>query len=79
MALAYGYTQKPIFIDKFRPVTSFFLQQLPEDLIAYWDLTFTSGTQPRDSSASAIAVCGMLEGLPHLPEGPESEGLGRFV
>ena len=33
----------------------------------YWDLEFTSGDEPRDSSASAIAACGMLEMAPHLP------------
>ena len=42
-------------------VTDYFLAHLPEDMAAYWDLYFMEGEEPRDSSASAIAVCGILE------------------
>ncbi len=42
-------------------VTDYFLAHLPADLAAYWDLYFRDGNEPRDSSASAIAVCGILE------------------
>jgi unsaturated chondroitin disaccharide hydrolase len=42
---------------------------LPEDHVAYWDFDapVLPGT-PRDSSASAIAACGMLEIVGHLAE-----------
>lgn len=46
---------------KWKGVTDYFLTHLPEDLAAYWDFYFMDGEEPRDSSASAIAVCGILE------------------
>lgn len=62
IALSYGYTKKPEYLDLFRNVTDFFLKSLPEDMVPYWDLEFKEGTeQPRDSSSASIAACGMLE------------------
>ena len=51
----------------FRDVTDYFIEHLPEDLIPYWDFDFDTGsTEPRDSSSSAIAICGIYEMLPYL-------------
>ena len=52
-----------------RNVVYYMLNNLPEDLIPYWDYVFTSGEQPRDASAAAIAVCGLLDMAEMLPEG----------
>ena len=42
---------------------------MPEDLVPYWDFDFDTGsTEPRDSSASAIAICGILEMSRYLDE-----------
>lgn len=61
-ALAYRYTKNEKYFDIFKRLTAFFLEHLPEDQLPYWDFDFTTGSdEPRDSSASAIAVCGMLE------------------
>jgi unsaturated chondroitin disaccharide hydrolase len=49
-------------------LTNYFLNRLPDDLVCYWDLDFTQGEQPRDSSAAAIAVCGLLELADALPK-----------
>lgn len=39
-----------------------FLDLLPEDQVPFWDMIFTDGSdEPRDSSAGAIAVCGLVE------------------
>ncbi|MGO1384772.1 MAG: glycoside hydrolase family 88 protein [Arachnia sp.] len=39
-----------------------FLDLLPEDSVPFWDMIFTDGSdQPRDSSAGAIAACGLME------------------
>ncbi len=69
MAAAYRYTKDPEYIDLFYSVADYFLDNLPDNLIPYWDLEFTSWTaeqlekdpQPLDSSAASIAACGMLE------------------
>ena len=62
MALAYKYTEREEYIQKFRDVTDFFLAHLPKDMVPLWDLELTDGdAQPRDSSSASIAVCGMLE------------------
>ena len=68
-SIAYSYTQNQEFMDAQRDITYYMLNHLPEDLIPYWDYTFTSGNEPRDTSAVAIAVCGMLDMAEMLPEG----------
>lgn len=68
-ALAYKFLREDDYVDIFRRVTDYFLDHLPKDKIPYWDFDFTDGSnEPRDSSASAIAVCGMLEMSKYLPE-----------
>ena len=43
-------------------VVDYFESHLPSDGMPYWDLVFGDGSgEPRDSSALAIAACGMLE------------------
>lgn len=61
-ALAYRYTGRKEYIEDFKHVTGYFLEHLPEDLVPYWDLEFSDGSdEPRDSSSASIAACGMLE------------------
>ena len=58
IALSYRYLKNPEYVDLFCRVTDYFIEHLPEDLVPYWDFDFDTGsTEPRDSSASAIAVC----------------------
>lgn len=67
IALSYHYLRDESYIDLFVRVTDFFIRHLPEDLIPYWDFDFDTGSgEPRDSSAAAIAVCGMLEMAKYL-------------
>ena len=66
--IAYSYVKEDFLVDIHKDVTYFMLNKLPEDLIPYWDYDFTSGDQPRDSSASAISICGMLEMCKMLPD-----------
>lgn len=66
-AMAYRYVRKEEYVEIFEKVSKFFLEHLPTDLIPYWDFDFDDGsTEPRDSSAAAIAVCGMLEMAKYL-------------
>ena len=61
-AISYRYTKRPEYLEAFRRVLSYYLDRLPEDLIPYWDMTFTEGdTEPRDSSSASIVACGLLE------------------
>lgn len=64
--LTYKYMHNPDAIEFFKTVTNCFLNKLPEDFVAYWDMIFTDGDEERDSSAAAIAVCGLIEGAKHL-------------
>lgn len=61
LALAYRHTKEPELIDKFQKVTNVFLEHLPEDDVPAWDMIFTDTDTQKDSSAAAIAVCGILE------------------
>ncbi len=61
LALGYAYTKDERLISIFNKVTECFLSKLPEDNVPYWDLIFTSGNEPRDTSAAVIAMCGILE------------------
>ncbi len=68
-ALSYRYTKNEAYIDKFYKMTDFFIDNLPQDLVPYWDFHFKDGSdQSKDSSAAAIAVCGMLEMAKYLEE-----------
>jgi unsaturated chondroitin disaccharide hydrolase len=60
-ALCYRYLGDVTLLEYSRGLARYFLNRLPDDLVAYWDLCFTEGGEERDSSAAAIAVCGLLE------------------
>ena len=52
----------PSLLDTARRCADKFLGSLPSDRVPYWDLVHGDGSdEPRDSSAGAIAVCGLLE------------------
>lgn len=61
LMLNYAYTHDDSILPQWKGVTDYFIAHLPKDLAAYWDFYFMDGDEPRDSSASAIAVCGILE------------------
>lgn len=81
--LSYLYTGDWTLIETAKKVTDYFLNRLPADYVCYWDLVFTQGTEERDSSAAAIAACGLLEIARHLPltDGakPVYEGAAQHV
>lgn len=62
LMLNYIYQKEDFIPPLWERVTDYFLEHLPSDRIAYWDLCFTDGAdQPRDSSSDSITVCGILE------------------
>ena len=66
--LTHMYRNNPEAVTFFKTVTNCFLNKLPEDYVAYWDMIFTDGEEERDSSAAAIAVCGLIAGADMLTE-----------
>ena len=68
LPLSYDYTGDETFLEAAKAVIFYFLNRMPSDLVANWDLYYTDDETQRDTSASAIAVCGMLELCDHLPD-----------
>jgi len=65
--LTYLYTNDSEMIELTKKLSNYFLNRLPSDNVCYWDLIFTEGSEERDSSAAAIAACGLLEMTKVLP------------
>ncbi|MBE7051298.1 MAG: glucuronyl hydrolase [Ruminococcaceae bacterium] len=63
----YSYTKDDSIMEKYYKIADYYINNLPDDYVAYWDLSFTSGDEPRDSSAASIAVCGLLEACKVMP------------
>ncbi|MEN3186073.1 MAG: glycoside hydrolase family 88 protein [Atribacterota bacterium] len=59
--LSYRYTGEAVFLEKALRASQYFLEHLPPDRVACWDLLFRDDPEPRDSSAAAIAASGLLE------------------
>lgn len=67
--LTYIYKKNEKALSVFKATASYYLDHLPENFIAFWDLSFTDGDdEPRDSSSTAIALCAMLEGIKYMDE-----------
>lgn len=72
--LNYRYTRNESAFNLYKGMTNYFLNRLPEDDICYWDLIFGDGSgQSRDSSAAAVAVCGLHEMGKYLQETEEDK------
>lgn len=72
LALSFKYSRNVECIGMFNEVAEYYISRLPSDLVPYWDLIFSDGSdEPRDSSSAAIASCGFLEMSRYLPE-PEA-------
>jgi unsaturated chondroitin disaccharide hydrolase len=60
--LAYKYSRDDRFLQTAHRCADVFLANTPSDGVVYWDFDFTEGSsEPRDSSASAIAACAFLQ------------------
>lgn len=67
--LAYYFTKDKKYLETSLRSAHYFLKHLPANYIAYWDFDAPLDDQIKpDSSASAIAVCGIHELLCHLDE-----------
>ena len=72
--LTHIYKQDKRCVELFKRVSNYFLAKLPEDYVPFWDLIFTEADkQERDSSAAAIAACGLIEGAYTIEDKKEKE------
>lgn len=78
-ALAYGYLGDDSIIALHNGLADRFLSLLPADGIPYWDMIFTEGGEPRDTSAAAIAACGILEMNRHVKNDEHMRGCMRML
>ncbi len=72
--LTYIYVKDEDAISAFKATANYYLNHLPKDYVAFWDLSFNDGDEdkePRDSSSNAIALCAMLEAIKHMDKDDE--------
>ena len=78
--LNYRYTRNESCFNLYEGMTNYFLNRLPKDDVCYWDLIFNDGDDhSKDSSAAAIAVCGMHEMNKYLPEVDENKEVYKYA
>lgn len=66
--LSYIHSGDDSFLKTACDVADYFISKLPADYVCYWDLEFVDGNEQEcDSSAAAIAACGLLELAKQLP------------
>ena len=65
--LNYLYTGDEKLLELSQTLANYFINRLPEDLVCYWDLALTDPNSEKDSSASAILACALLELVKQLP------------
>lgn len=65
--LNYRYTGDMHMVELSRSLAHYFINRLPEDEVCHWDLALLGTDAVRDSSAAAIAACGLLELVKALP------------
>lgn len=58
--LAYKYTKDELFLKTAEELAGYFIKNLPEDWVPYWDFDDPK-KELRDSSAAAIAFSGLLD------------------
>jgi len=77
LSIAAQWCDEPLFLDTAQRVASYFLANLPDDQIPIWDLRLPPDETPyRDSSAAAIATCGLLR-IANLTNDAEMQAAGE--
>jgi unsaturated chondroitin disaccharide hydrolase len=60
--MAYRYTGDTVLLEAARKTADYWIRYVPADEVPYWDFEAPNlTTQPRDSSAAAVAASGLLE------------------
>ncbi len=78
LPLSYTHLRDDRILDIHESAVKYFFNNSPADYVPYWDFVFTEKDgEPRDSSAAAIAVCGLLEASRLMPEGDKRAELWK--
>jgi unsaturated chondroitin disaccharide hydrolase len=75
-ALAYRHTGREPFLDAAETAAEYYLAEVPREWVPPWDFRAAAGQSVRDSSAGAIAACGLLELATHVP--PSDPARSRY-
>ncbi len=67
LPISYTYTGEASLLEVCKRTVNYFLNRLQSDNVPNWDFLYKTDDDQRDTSASAIAVCGMLELAKNLP------------
>ncbi len=71
---AYGRSKDKAFLDRAVQIADYFFNHpnMPEDMIPYWDFDAPNiPNEPRDVSAAAVAISGLMELIIYVPEHKE--------
>ncbi|WP_347302112.1 glycoside hydrolase family 88 protein [Croceibacterium sp. TMG7-5b_MA50] len=68
--LGYALSGRERLVALAKKLANYFINRCDETLVPRWDLIFDGGSdEPYDTSAAAVAACGLLELVRHLPLG----------
>lgn len=79
IALQHSYTRDETIIPLYNRLVEYFITHLGPDAVPYWDLCFTDGDEPRDTSAAAIAICGIYEMSKYIKDTKHMEKADRML
>lgn len=67
LPISYTYTGDSGLLEAAKRTANYFLNRLQSDLCPNWDFLYRDDNDQRDSSAAAVAACGLLELAKQLP------------
>ncbi len=80
LPLAYSRIKDEKIFDIYEKSFNCFSSKLPGDFVPFWDLVFDEKSgEPRDSSAAAIAVCGLKEAIKYVKDDVKKAKIQRLA
>ena len=68
--MVYRFTKEERFLETARRAADYFVKNLPDDYVPYWDFQAENiPDEPRDASAAAIAASGLIELSQYVQDG----------
>jgi len=80
LAVAYAATGAGRYLDGLEANVEYYLAHTPDDLVPHWDFEVPNPeTEPRDTSAAALAAYGLVARLPADDSTTELQSVGRDI